>query len=262
LEYLSSIPKLELGTGIEVTSGPNPRVELRYQDRDRRSERPSGGVPPWVWEDLGPVLQGLDALYLNFITGQEMSLETAVLFRERFPGPLYADLHTLFTGISSSGKRFPRQLPDWEIWFRAFDAVQMNEDEFRLAAASGSDPWEGAADFLGRELKLIAVTMGPRGAAYLAAPGFQPDPVAWPGTRGTPGVVGNPHSGRVPAPDDDFSGDPTGCGDVWGATFFGRLLGGDSLEDAMLRANRLAAANVEHHGARGLHLHLLATLRR
>ena len=50
--------------------------------------------------------------------------------------------------------------------------------------------------------------------------------------------------------------DPTGCGDVWGATLFGGLLGGDDLESAMREANRLASRNVEHLGATGLHLHL------
>ena len=58
-------------------------------------------------------------------------------------------------------------------------------------------------------------------------------------------------------PDD---GDPTGCGDVWGATFFCRLLAGDPLKTAMLTANRMAARNVQYRGATGLHLHLKGRL--
>jgi len=50
--------------------------------------------------------------------------------------------------------------------------------------------------------------------------------------------------------------DPTGCGDVWGATHFSRLLAGDTLGDAMRAANRAAARNVEHRGASGLANHL------
>ena len=57
-----------------------------------------------------------------------------------------------------------------------------------------------------------------------------------------------------------LAGDPTGCGDVWGATFFGRLLAGDGLEVAMREANRLAARNVDHRGARGLFRHLSGRL--
>jgi len=48
------------------------------------------------------------------------------------------------------------------------------------------------------------------------------------------------------------TGDPTGCGDVWGATYFSRLLAGDKLSDAMRAAMRAAARNVEHRGATGL----------
>jgi sugar/nucleoside kinase (ribokinase family) len=47
-------------------------------------------------------------------------------------------------------------------------------------------------------------------------------------------------------------GDPTGCGDVWGGTYFSRLVGGDKLADALAAAQRAAARNLEHRGATGL----------
>jgi hypothetical protein len=260
LGYLGTIPRTEAQPGPLIVPFPNPRVELRYHERERRTERLEGGVPPWSWDELQPLLDGTDALYLNFITGFEMGLETAQRLRESFPGPIYADLHSLFLGISSLGLRFPRELPGWGAWFRAFDAVQMNEDEFALLGHAWGDPWRMAADIVGPELKLIAVTLGGRGAAYVAAPDFSPDPAAWPDTRRTLGVTGASRSGRVPSPGEPSEGDPTGCGDVWGATFFGRLLSGDTLEVAMAWANRSAAKNVEYRGARGLHRHLLGLL--
>ena len=258
--YLSAIPRVEPGHGPLVVPFPNPRVELRYQERERRTERLEGGVPPWTWEELQPLLEGTDALYLNFITGFEMGLETAQRLRGSFGGPIYADLHSLFLGISTLGLRFPRELPGWGAWFRAFDAVQMNEDEFALLGRAWGDPWQLAADTVGPELKLIVVTLGGRGAAYVAAPDFCPDPATWHGTRRTLGISGASRSGRVPASTGPSEGDPTGCGDVWGATFFGRLLSGDSMEEAMAWANRSAARNVEYRGARGLHRHLLGLL--
>lgn len=260
VEYLQTIPRVETEPGLRIVPLPNPRVELRYREQSRRVERLEGGVPPWTWEELRPLLEGLDALYLNFITGFEMGLETARHLRESFAGPIYADLHSLFLGISSRGVRFPRELAGWGAWFRAFDAIQMNEEEFALLGHSWGDPWQLAAETVGPELKFIAVTLGQRGAAYVAAPDFSPDPRAWPATRRTLGVAGASRSGRVPVADDPSAGDPTGCGDVWGATFFGRLLAGDGLEAAMARANRSAARNVAHRGARGLHRHLLGTL--
>jgi sugar/nucleoside kinase (ribokinase family) len=209
---------------------------------------------------LEPLLSGLDALFINFITGFELELETAQKFREAFHGPIYADLHSLFLGITAQGTRVPRELSGWGAWLRAFDAVQMNEDEFELLGRSWGDPWQLAADAVGSELKLIAVTLGERGAAYVAGPEFAADPRAWPETRWSLGVGGAARSGRVGLAGDAKFGDPTGCGDVWGATFFGRLLGGESLEAAMAAANRMAERNVEYRGARGLHFHLRGLL--
>ena len=55
----------------------------------------------------------------------------------------------------------------------------------------------------------------------------------------------------VPAPVVDPL-DPTGCGDVFGATLCARLLAGDPVEAAIGEANRLAARNATYRGAGGL----------
>ena len=69
-------------------------------------------------------------------------------------------------------------------------------------------------------------------------------------------------SALVPAsaPRTAGPGDPTGCGDVWGATYFSRMLAGDNLADAMRAAHGAAARNVEHRGATGLATHLRGEL--
>jgi sugar/nucleoside kinase (ribokinase family) len=260
LRFLRDIPRVEVDPGVKAVPFPNSRVELRYLDRTRRMERLTGGVPPWSWEELEPLVDGVDALYLNFITGFELDLATVRPLPDLFSGPLYADLHSLFLSRSQDGYRAPQELPGWGAWLRAFDVVQMNEEEFDLLGRSWGDPWQLAADAVGPELKLIAVTLGERGAAYVAAPEFNTDPLVWPESRKGLGTGGASRSGRVPLEKEPSEGDPTGCGDVWGATFFGRLLGGDSLELAMATANRMAARNVRHRGTRSLHLHLRGLL--
>jgi sugar/nucleoside kinase (ribokinase family) len=55
--------------------------------------------------------------------------------------------------------------------------------------------------------------------------------------------------------------DPTGCGDVWGATAFARLLAGDPLEAALRAANRAAGRSAEHRGVEGLVAHLASASR-
>jgi sugar/nucleoside kinase (ribokinase family) len=135
----------------------------------------------------------------------------------------------------------------------------MNEDEFDLLGMTG-DPWKLAAGALGPDLGLITVTLGGRGAAYVVANGFVSDPMKWTAKRRGVAVAGGARSGRVALVDGVRTGDPTGCGDVWGATLFCRLLAGVDLEAAMMEANRFAARNVEHRGATGLFRHLAGKL--
>ena len=61
--------------------------------------------------------------------------------------------------------------------------------------------------------------------------------------------AGAPRPGQVvrtarlaPTEGPALTGDPTGCGDVFGATLFARLLAGDALEPSIHEANRMAAA--------------------
>jgi len=233
---------------IEVPE-PNNRVTLHYESSDRRCERVTGGVPGWTWPELGPLVRDLDALYVNFIAGWEMTLETAQLLRRGFAGAIYADLHSLFLGRLDDGTRVLQPLPGVAGWFSCFDTVQLNEDEFSQVSA---DPLAGAALALGTECRSLIVTLGPRGAVYFV-------PADRSGT-GTGPVV----TARIALEPGDAApptgGDPTGCGDVFGAVACARLLTGSPLEEAVRSACHLASRNVTHRGARGLRDHLLGRL--
>jgi len=262
LRFMAELPRVRGEGGVVVVPEPNNRVELHYEGVTRRSEKLSGGVPPWRWPELAPLASLCDAMYVNFISGFELELETARALRTSFGGPIYADLHSLFLGLGREGERVPRPLPRWAEWLESFDAVQMNEDEFELLARSQGDPWALAARVVGPALKLMTVTLGARGSAWVAAGGFDPDPFSWPESRDRFGVPGPARSGRVELENPEGAVDPTGCGDVWGATLYARLIAGDSLEAAMERANAMASRNAGFRGARGLHLHLQGRLTR
>jgi sugar/nucleoside kinase (ribokinase family) len=257
--FLNDLPGLDLHA-VRAVPEPNNRVELRYQDHQRRAERLTGGVPPWTWAEIEPVLSSLDALYINFISGFELDLATAMRVRLAFQGPIYADLHSLFLGIDSTGLRTPRPLDAWRDWLRCFDMVQVNEDELASLARTWGDSWRFAADVVGPELRVLFITLAARGAAYVASSWATPEPVRWrkPGRLERPPVVtpGAVTSELIPPEGGSRAGDPTGCGDVWGATCFLRLLEGASLAQALHAANDAAARNVEHRGATGLHHHL------
>ncbi|HEX2204007.1 MAG TPA: carbohydrate kinase family protein [Longimicrobium sp.] len=235
---------------ILPVSEPNNRVELRYTDTVRRGERLTGGVPSWTWDELAPRLDGLDALYVNFLSGFEMGLDAAERLRETFSGPVYADLHSLFLGCPGAGVRAMRRLPEWERWLACFDAVQLNEDELSTLFPLPAHRPDGAAALLAHGPATAVVTLGADGAAFATRA-----PEA-PFDRGA--SADEPRTGWIRPPGwAPANGDPTGCGDVWGVAAATALFAGMPIEAAVARANALAAVKLEHRGATGLHEHLL-----
>lgn len=235
---------------VEVPDANN-RVVLRYHSTERRCERMSGGVPPWSWPELGPMVRDLDAIYLNFISGFELPLGTAQALRRGFAGPIWADFHSLLFGTAHDGMRRLQPLPAATAWFACFDVVQLNEEEM---AQLGADPLALAADALAAGVSLLTVTLGERGVAYVARPGFTGFDAAGPTAPGA-----TIRTERLPAVSVSAL-DPTGCGDVFGATCFARLLAGDALETALRAGTAAAARNATFRGARALARHLRGRL--
>jgi hypothetical protein len=284
-ELLRGLARLTPGGRCIEVPAPNNRVVLHYQSAERRCERMSGGVPGWTWVELGPMVRDLDAIYLNFISGFELALGTAQALRHGFRGPIYADLHSLFLGMQHDGMRVLQPLADPTAWFECFDVVQLNEDEMRQLSP---DPLSLSAQALSAGTSLLVVTLGPKGAAYVAAAGFdglpgerlpdravipsearEPSPEAWPlrsaqgDSRERFAVARASHlaarTALIPAPQIDAV-DPTGCGDVFGAAACARLLAGDRVEDALRHATAMAARNATLRGAGGLSRHLRGEL--
>jgi hypothetical protein len=264
-EFVGGLRHITPGGRCVEVPAPNNRVILHYYSTERRTERMSGGVPGWTWGELGPMVRDLDALYLNFISGFELALGTAQALRQGFSGPIYVDLHSLLLGMQHDGVRVPRPLQDAASWLGCFDVIQLNEDEMRQLSP---DPLSLAAEAIGAGTSLLIVTLAAKGAAYVAAPGFDGWRDGGTGGQRDSGVAPVPLSRRpavplrsalLPAPTVDVL-DPTGCGDVFGAAAAARLFAGDPVEDAIRHANAMAARNAAFRGAGGLSRHLRGEL--
>lgn len=252
-EFLSNLTRRGGSARFVEVPAPNNRVTLRYDQLRRTAERLTGGVPPWTWEELGPMVRDVDVLYVNFISGFELRLETAQSLRQAFPGPIYADLHSLFLGVRADGLRTPKVLPDVRAWFACFDAVQLNEDEMDLV---GGEPMEVAAQALGSGVGLLIVTLAERGAVYFSVPEYSFERMDARARHSTGPICSElVVAERVAEPVD-----PTGCGDVFGATVVSFLAQGSGVTDAIRMANRNAASNLTHRGATHLHRHLRGQL--
>jgi hypothetical protein len=246
-QFLSAMQRPVSGARFIEVPEPTNRVTLRYRSLERRTEHLAGGVPGWQWTELGPLVHDLDAIYCNLISGFELDLPTAIHLRHGFDGPVYADLHSLLLGLRADGTRVPRALPDVDEWFGCFDVVQLNEGEMALL---GADPLAVAADAFGAGVRLMVVTLAAQGAAY-----FVHGDLDLHADRTLP--VGAPlRTARLPAHDARDVLDPTGCGDVFGATLMAALLQRADVEAGIDVAQRAAARNAGHLGATHLRAHL------
>src|SRR5438034_9815113 len=116
----------------------------------------------------------------------------------------------------------------------------------------GDDPLAAAAAALAQGCHTLLVTLGARGAAYFVG-----------SSDGRMGPHGAPiRSGRVAPEQGDRApaegGDPTGCGDVFGATVLASLLAGRPLAEGWRRASGWPAGNVTYRGPPGRRDHLSA----
>lgn len=254
--HLAALPNVCVGAGVRVVTEQNNVVELHYRDAAERWEHQIGGVPCWRWSELESLLPGLSALYVNFLSGNEMELETAMRLRAAFQGPIYADLHSLFLTPPAAGARQWRDLPDPDGWLACFDAVQLNERELGLLCGGRTPTDEVLSDILRRGPSLVLVTLGERGVRFAARSGLPDQPLAWRGAAG----AGTVRTGSVAPPLGPVDGDPTGCGDVWGSACFTGLLGGLSLEKAIARGELAAATKIRNPATARLHQHLREVL--
>ena len=247
-EFLNRLTRRSAADRFVEVPESNNRVSLLYESNNRRAERLTGGVPPWTWPQLGPMVSDLDAIYVNFISGFEMDLETAQFLRHAFKGPIYADLHSLFLGIASDGLRIHQTIPQADLWMSCFDVVQINQDELALL---GPDPMGVAARALAVGVRTLVVTLGAEGAVHFSTPSVDLFK-----TRRSPPISGPIRTSRIPVEQTLEGGDPTGCGDVFGGTLVGELLRGVDIEAALRKANALARRNLTLRGATNLHYHL------
>ena len=246
--------------GIVQVPEPNNRVELHYVDDARRVERLRGGVGGWQGSDLVRAASDCDALLVNFISGHELGLDEALVVREGFVGPIYADLHSLFLGMSDDGTRSPRPLPSWSRWMTCFDAVQLNAAEMDLLRL------DHPVDRMALRMMecgpgLVTCTLGAAGAVCWSmdvggerggaprggGPGDREKTFPSSARRHGRRVIGRALPGY---PGDEP--DPTGCGDVFAGVMCCRRLGGDDVPRAGRLASRLAAAAAERTGVEGL----------
>jgi sugar/nucleoside kinase (ribokinase family) len=214
-----------------VVEEENTRVRLFHESASQYNTqlvRSLGSIPH---ERIAPVLGQADLVYLNMMTGHDITLETAAQLRGA--GRLvYIDLHMIAYRVHADGRREPAPSDRWREWLRAGDVLQCNEREFAaLIPGAHSDEERLSMLFDAAAPRCFVLTRGESGADIYH-------------------TASHPH--HVPAMLPGRTVDPTGCGDAFGSTFAVGLARGEAVEDAARRAARAAAFVAGIPGSQGM----------
>ena len=225
--------------GISLSPSGTSRNRIRYDENMEKVEQLTNHVGPIPLEQIEPFLD-LDALLVNFIVGDDISLKTMETIRGSASGLLYLDVHNLCLGIDAEGYRRRRAPADWRRWIEMFDVVQMNEVEARLLAGTGNEAAAGGTggslvaedDFIafGRSVislgpSVCIVTRGPLGPVTVYREDSESKAFAIP-SEPVLEVV-----------------DTTGCGDAFAAGFVTGYVASKDPVSATRLANRVAGVN-------------------
>ena len=239
--------------GISLSPSGTSRNRIRYDENMEKVEQLTNHVGPIPLEQIEPFLD-LDALLVNFIVGDDISLKTMETIRVSASGLLYLDVHNLCLGKDAEGYRRRRAPTDWRRWIEMFDVVQMNEVEARLLAGAGNEAAPGGTGGLRGRLDAAP---GGSGGLLETEDDFIAfgrsittlGPSVCTVTRGALGPVtvyredNSVKSVVIPSVPVAEMVDTTGCGDAFAAGFVTEYLASKDPARATRLANRVASVN-------------------
>jgi len=213
---------------------PNVVNQLTYSDDGNRQEWNSR-IPDQL--PLNGLPLDMDALLMNFISGDDVSIEELSEFKKSFRGIIYMDYHSLSLGRNSDGTRFFSRNQNWKEYVACADILQLNLRE--LATISDVE----IADKEGLAENCAAIhSLGP---SHIVV------------TMGNDGIFASLDKGStkfvVPAIKIERETDTTGCGDTVAAVCLFEYLKTGDLESALPIASSWAAAKAMFSGIDGFH---------
>lgn len=254
LGFLSGYPNIKSGC-IKRTEHKTRVVNLYYRnsssvlnvsskktyDREENSTEPT---LPIEFELIEGILDKLDGIVVNMVSGADLELDTLQKLRQTFAGYIHMDLHNLVMRTFDDGTRKQMPVKDWQKWVECCDTLQMNESEFSLFTGENANEYETAAKILsGGKVKAIVITRGRQGVSMYE--------------RKLKESAGESFFDLdrtvIPAVESPAFVDSTGCGDVFASGFFYGYLAGKDLKKALSSANRLASRNASLRGVEDLH---------
>lgn len=216
-------------SGIYEVGAPVRRVDLFYENENNRWECSTLPVEPTPFGMVGPFLPA-EGIHVNLISGDEVSPDTLSKIKAAAPDAhIHLDLHNIVMQRQPDGKRIRTARPDYVEWSRFADTVQMNEEEAEIIDPGAESHRQLAKRIFETGPRALAITLAEKGLVLYEKV-----------NKGIQEYFFQPHKVNVI--------DPTGSGDVFGATFLHGILLGKSNKEAAEAGVVMAAKKVEAAG--------------
>ncbi len=198
-----------------------PTVNLTIHKNKERDERYSH-----ITQNLNlpvDVLNNFEGIFINMITGFDITLEQLNEIRKNYKGIIYFDVHTFSRGLDEDGNRRFRKIPEFKKWAEQVNIVQVNEEELKTLTDKTSER-EIVKEVLSYGVKQVIITKAEKGARLYHKP------------------KGELESVYVSAIDVETK-NKVGCGDVFGAVYFYNYIRTKDVNKSLKLANTAAGCS-------------------
>ncbi|MFH0736399.1 MAG: carbohydrate kinase family protein [bacterium] len=161
-----------------------------------------------------------DAIYINMITGFDISIEVLEYIRQNFSKTIYIDIHSLARGLEKNNMRNFRKIPNIDRWLKCIDIIQVNETEFKMLSLE-KEKKKILEQIFNFEVNAVIITKAEKGIeGYLK-------------------VHNTIRLFDIPALKIKQL-NSVGCGDIFGSMFFYSYISTSDFEKSLIFANKSA----------------------
>jgi len=171
-------------------------------------------------------LNSFDGIFINMVTGYDITLDQLKNIRQNYNGLIYFDVHTFSRDVDENMKRNFRRIPKFESWAGNIDILQANQKEM-LTLSDQKEEFNIVEEMINYGISIVIITKGEYGVRTYFKNKNEIESIFLPALN-TNAV------------------NKVGCGDVFGAVFFYNYISQRNVYHSLMLANTAAGISTEY----------------